>query len=303
MSKGLPALWRMAPVGACLERQRESVNPAAFPNDSFHFVGLEHIDGGGLGGVAIQEVSGDEIRSQKTLFREGDLLYGKLRPYLNKVTVAPRDGICSTDIWAFRPRSVIDAEFAFYALSSSNFNRRVGQITRGANLPRAEADPFDAIQIALPPLSEQRQIVEVLREAESIRHLRAEADRKTSELIPALFHEMFGDPVSSENHQMRALGLLLEEIDSGWSPSASNIPAAENEWGVLKLGAITWGEYVETENKALLAETKPRPELEVKGGDILLEMSPIFDHPIAMQFPFRKRASASSDRLAWMPQA
>jgi type I restriction enzyme S subunit len=48
--------------------------------------------------------------------------------------------------------------------------------------------------VPLPPLSEQRRVVEILREAESVRRLRATADRLTSQLIPAIFHEMFGDP-------------------------------------------------------------------------------------------------------------
>lgn len=67
-----------------------------------------------------------------------------------------------------------------------------------------------------------------------------------------------------------SLGDLLDEIDAGWSPQCAEHPALVDEWGVLKLSAITSGQYIETENKALPATLVPRPELEVRPGDLLL---------------------------------
>ena len=65
----------------------------------------------------------------------------------------------------------------------------------GANLPRVNEDSLLGIPVPLPPLTEQERLVRILDEADALRKLRAQADQRTATLIPALFHEIFGDPV------------------------------------------------------------------------------------------------------------
>ncbi|ELO1635424.1 restriction endonuclease subunit S [Escherichia coli] len=65
-------------------------------------------------------------------------------------------------------------------------------------------------------------------------------------------------------------GELIDSIDAGWSPACSSEPAAPGEWGVLKTTAVQSLEYREYENKALPKNKAPRPQLEVKAGDILI---------------------------------
>ncbi|EFS5017070.1 restriction endonuclease subunit S, partial [Salmonella enterica] len=70
--------------------------------------------------------------------------------------------------------------------------------------------------------------------------------------------------------EWRRLGELIESIDAGWSPACSSEPAAPGEWGVLKTTAVQSLEYREYENKSLPKNKSPRPQLEVKAGDILI---------------------------------
>src|SRR5205807_2492086 len=84
------------------------------------------------------------------------------------------------------------------------------------------------------------------------------------------FLDLFGDPVANQKGWRRMpFAELLTGIDSGWSPTCLDRPAVGDEWGVLKLGAVTWCEYNPTENKALPLHKKPDPNLEVKTGDLL----------------------------------
>ena len=77
----------------------------------------------------------------------------------------------------------------------------------------------------MPPLAEQERIVKLLDEADALRKLRAQADRRTAEFIPALFHQMFGDPVVNSRKWKRQLfSDLLDGIDSGWSPVCQDRP-------------------------------------------------------------------------------
>ena len=112
--------------------------------------------------------------------------------------------------------------------------------------------------------------MKLLDEADELRKLRTEADRRTSEFIPALFHDMFGDPITKSPRWVRkTFSDLLDGIDSGWSPSCHDRPAQPGEWGVLKLGAVTTNSYLDTETKGLPESFAPRSELEVRVGDVL----------------------------------
>ena len=99
----LPKGWVWTNLGEITEPSKEKVNPQEI--ERMPYVGLAHIekDTGKLLGFGYSE----EVRSTKAVFHRGDLLYGKLRPYLNKVHVADFDGVCSTDILVF-PKSTGD---------------------------------------------------------------------------------------------------------------------------------------------------------------------------------------------------
>lgn len=97
--------------------------------------------------------------SSKSKFRKGDVLYGKLRPYLNKVVVADEDGYCTTEIVPIRPYLDIDPKYLMYALKTPGFLAYVNSKTYGIKMPRlGTADAINTI-IPLPPLSEQHRIV------------------------------------------------------------------------------------------------------------------------------------------------
>jgi type I restriction enzyme, S subunit len=165
--------------------------PPTLTGDIVNVLGLEDIQDEGRGGISIKQARPSEIQSIKTIFQPGDILYGKLRPYLNKVAIAPIGGMCSTEIWAFTAEPFLDPYFTFAFLTSSWFVQRVSSLTKGANLPRLDAAAFDSIEIPIPPISEQRRIVEILRKAEQARHLCETAEAKGSKLVAALFAGMF----------------------------------------------------------------------------------------------------------------
>lgn len=124
--------------------------------------------------------------------------------------------------------------------------------------------------IPVPSIEEQKYIVQVLDKAQSLIDKRKQAIAKLDELVQAVFIDMFGDPVSNERGWEKVkLNQFILNIDSGWSPVCKAVQASRNEWGVLKLSAITSGSYIATENKALLEDTTPKPNLEVRKGDLL----------------------------------
>jgi len=136
----------------------------------------------------------------------------------------------------------------------------------GATFKEVSKATVSRISIPLPPLDEQRRIAAILDKADDLRTKRREALAHLETLTQSIFHSMFDDPTSAP-HQ-RALGQVLASIDSGSSPVAADRPASPDEWGILKLSAVTSQTFVATENKALL-ETAPDARHEVRPGDVL----------------------------------
>ncbi len=148
-----------APLGEIVEKVSDTIAPSSMPSGT-PCVGLEHIGQGT--GTLEGNVPSDPttLKSAKVRFAEGDILYGKLRPNLNKVWLASFAGICSTDCFALRPdRARVEPRLLQFLMLSPQFNEQVLSFVRGAQLPRVSYDDLASIEIPLPPLEEQRRIV------------------------------------------------------------------------------------------------------------------------------------------------
>lgn len=124
--------------------------------------------------------------------------------------------------------------------------------------------------IPLPPLDEQHKIAAVLDKVSDLIAKRRQQLDKLDEMVKARFVEMFGDPVSNpKGWQLVPLGECMTTIDNGKSFVCSN-ETRKNEWpAILKLSAVTYGEYNSNENKALLDSSQFIENAEVHSGDLL----------------------------------
>ncbi len=98
-------------------------------------------------------------KSSKATFKHGDVLYGKLRPYLNKAVVADSDGVCTTEIVAIEQYEGIESFFMLNVLKSPYFIGHVNDLTYGIKMPRLGTTDARNTAIPLPPLAEQQRIV------------------------------------------------------------------------------------------------------------------------------------------------
>lgn len=97
--------------------------------------------------------------SDKNSFTKGDVLYGKLRPYLNKVLVAEDNGFCTTEILPFRCHGPFVAHYFTIALKSPYFLSYVNAKSYGMKMPRLGTEDGRQAFFPLPPLAEQHRIV------------------------------------------------------------------------------------------------------------------------------------------------
>jgi len=132
-----------------IDKQSETIDPTQQTGDVF-YVGLENIESktGRIVGNPLTQYS--TIKSNKNVYKKGDILYGKLRPNLNKVYLTQEDGICSTDILVFRCNDPeLNKYFAYY-LRTKNFNDEVVKTVSGQQLPRTKWSLIENIKVPVP---------------------------------------------------------------------------------------------------------------------------------------------------------
>jgi type I restriction enzyme S subunit len=108
------------------------VDPA--DNTSLPYVGLEHVTPGRFAVSAWGKAS--DVSSSKFLFKRDDILYGKLRPYLDKAVIAQGDGLCTTEFLVLRPKVGVDARFLAAVVHSQQFIEHAMAGVTGAHHPR-----------------------------------------------------------------------------------------------------------------------------------------------------------------------
>jgi type I restriction enzyme M protein len=178
------------PLGDICRLRRQAIRPIERPNDHFAYVALEHIEAKTGRLLSLEETAGAEIRSAKSRFQSGDVLYGKLRPYLAKVLLADFEGICSTELLVVVPDGeTIRADFLAEMMRSPRFTESAMAMTAGANHPRVHPDDLLQIKVPVPTLEEQGALMKRVNEA----HLRIERaeDEKTAA------HSAIGEAISS----------------------------------------------------------------------------------------------------------
>lgn len=187
----LPQGWLLTDLGVVISPSSEKSDPSGYSGSVY--IGLEHIekDTGKLLGFG----TSSDVKSTKSIFHKGDLLYGKLRPYLNKVWLADRNGICSTDILVLEKNPFISNKFLHYRLLSRDFVLFSNQQVSGIELPRVNINKISPFPILLPPITEQHRIITKIEEiftqldagVASLKKVQAQLKRYRQAVLKAAF--------------------------------------------------------------------------------------------------------------------
>lgn len=143
----IPEGWVVKPLGEIAEAVRRNVAKGVL--DQAHpYVGLEHIPRCSLALDAWEMVG--ELRSNKLEFKKGEVLFGKIRPYFHKVSVAPFDGLCSADTIVIRARASEHHAVVVACVSSDEFVAEASATANGAKMPRANWSVLEKYQVVMP---------------------------------------------------------------------------------------------------------------------------------------------------------
>ena len=141
-------------------------------------------------------VQNDEIGTSTVAFDTKNVLYSKLRPYLNKVVLPDRPGFATSEMLPLMPdTTIITREYLTYFLRSPRFVGYISEKTSGAKMPRANTADLKAAEIDCPAIEQQNIIVDMFERLTRIIQLRQRQLRALDTLIKARFVEMFGDTI------------------------------------------------------------------------------------------------------------
>ena len=146
----MPAGWNEGVLEDVCEVAKIGVQKTDMRSDE-NYVGLEHIprESWSLASWGTAE----NLQSGKSRFQQGDILFGKLRPYFHKVCIAPVDGVCSTDILVLRPKNPEWMAFALCLVSSKQMIDYATRLSNGAKMPRSSWHDLSVYKAILPPES------------------------------------------------------------------------------------------------------------------------------------------------------
>ena len=168
----IPKEWKVVKIGDVAKIDTEPIRPK--PGEKYYYIGLEDIESE-TGRILKDEnelIDGSQIKSTKYVFSKEHVLYGRLRPYLNKVALPTRDGICSTDILPVLPnKNLILREYLAYLMRLPRFVEWATSRMKGTNHPRISSRDLLEYKIPLPPIDEQKKIVEIISSVERLRDI------------------------------------------------------------------------------------------------------------------------------------
>lgn len=220
----IPVNWEVRSLEECL---LEHHNISIPPHPDCRYLGLEHLETGSnsINGFA----SSTEVKSNVNSFSKGHILYGKLRPYLDKGVIATFSGLCSMEIIVLVERENVDRAFVFNHLHSSRFIQFASSNSYGTKMPRTSFKVIGSYRISLPPLPEQRRIAAVLSIIdEAIEKTEALID-KLRQVNAGLMQDLLTKGIDEEGR------VRSEETHAFKDSEIGRVPA---EWEIVKIDQV-----------------------------------------------------------------
>ncbi|TOL60623.1 restriction endonuclease subunit S, partial [Vibrio parahaemolyticus] len=237
--------WAIKEFGDIVSIKCSKFDPKS-QNERRKCIELEHIEQ--QSGRIVGYTNTFESTSTKNVFSKGDVLFGKLRPYLRKFAQAPFDGVCSSEIWVFTPQKSIRNDFLYYLIQSDSFLDQANK-SCGTKMPRADWKVVSKYNFLLPPLVEQQKIAEVLSTVDKKIDLIDQKIAETEKLKTGLMQKLFSE------------GIGVQDENGNWQPhtdfKSSGYPDC---WKVMQLKSIA---------KVITGKTPPPANTENYGGDYM----------------------------------
>jgi type I restriction enzyme S subunit len=279
-----PPDWAPASFSDVCVRVKDAASPSA--DGERLYLGLEHL-ASGLPALVGRGTESD-VRSGKTSFRSGDVLFGKLRPYLRKSVLVGEEGICSTDILVFRATEKCIPEFICLLTHTDEFVGHAKATTSGVQHPRTSWSGLREFKLHVPPVPEQRKIAGVLGVVQRAIEQQERLLALTIELKKALLHQVFTAGIRGEPQKLTEISLVpkswevvpLSDCCTVQTGVAKGRKIDEHEALILpylRVANVQSGYLDLTEMKTVTIHSKEKERYLLHPGDVVLTEGGDFD--------------------------
>ena len=203
----IPESWKWMRLGECstYSSAKEKISPSDITGDMWS-LDLEDIEKETGKIVNYCFAKNRKITGDKVVFHSGQILYSKLRPYLKKILVAPKNGICTPELVPFSMIGAFENAYILYVLKAPHIDFVINSVTYGVKMPRVGIDTMVNLLIPVPPLAEQKRIVAKIEELLPLIDRYEEAWTKLEE-----FNKRFPGDMQKSLLQMAIQGKLVEQ--------------------------------------------------------------------------------------------
>jgi type I restriction enzyme S subunit len=308
-STRIKSKYPLVSLAEFVTEHNEKIRPYDSPQETFKILGVNNTHGI----FHAYDAKGKDIKQPYKKVSAGDFAYNPYRINVGSIGWVPteHDGAYISPAYVVFSvdASFILPELFWFIMKSEFFNQTLRAATAGSVRMNLTYPLLQTLKIPIPPNNIQKKIV-AYWEAE---YLKSKGDTETaqelSESIPSMLASLIGLPDLKKAHSKKAfisswrdidrwgvtlsrelscqpdvtkspyaivmLSDVISDLQNGWSPKCLSRPAGSEEWGVLKVGAVSFGWFDETQNKALPSNLKPREQYEVKPGDLIISRANI----------------------------
>ena len=279
----VPGNWCWVSLQTIDQYRASSTDPSKYPDTLFELYSVPS-----SADNYPEIVSGCEIGSTKQSVQKGDVLLCKINPRINrvwKVSQYTGNALLASSEWIIIRNSKIVSDYLMYCFRAPYFREYMLSNVSGVggSLMRAQPKYVKTYPVPLPPLPEQQRIVDRI---ESLFARLDEAKQKAQDALDsfetrkaAILHKAFTGELTAQWRKERGVGMeswdrlqwgsFIASIETGKNWNAEGWPPRADEFGVVKVSAVTWGEFNEVESKTCTVEEQWNENVQIHEGDFL----------------------------------
>jgi type I restriction enzyme S subunit len=283
----IPAEWSLRPLLTAVQIAQGQVNPVNEPYKSMILIGPVHVESGTGKLIAVQTAAEQRAISGKYLFNKGDVVYGKINPYLKKAILARFDGLCSADMYPLRPAVDISSGFMLAVILGQQFTKYAESVSVRSGMPKINRVELADFNFPCPPTKiEQEAIAEALSDADALIEALEQLVAKKRQLKQGTMQELLTGkrrlPGFSGQWEMRTLGELAS-IQRGASPRPIDSPIWFDEnssVGWVRISDVTKSKMYLRETMQRLSQLGIQHSRPVSQGSLIMSICATVGRPI-----------------------
>ncbi|MCR9099843.1 MAG: restriction endonuclease subunit S [bacterium] len=281
--------WAEVKLGSLCEKAQTVKKKEQVPSHSFLYLDIGGIDNSSNKIIGHKNFFWKDAPSRaQQIVKQGDILFSTVRTYLKNIAQVKNplyDGqICSSGFTVIRGKQgLVNSDFIFFYSISDVFIQPLNDLQTGSSYPAVRDKDVFAQTIPLPPLPEQRAIVSKLEQLfseleDGVANLQ-KARRQLKVYRQAVLKKAFEGELTREwrarnsidkEWSITQLDEVIDGIQAGKSFRCDERPPSMDEVGILKVSAVTWGEFNELESKTVVDESRINIDYFVEEGDFLM---------------------------------